>query len=185
MALLGSLAAFLFELRHGPGVKLLATLDALTLGAFAVAGTQRTLEVGLHPGTSLLMGVITAAGGGIVRDVLSRQTPALMRAVPGYTRRQPAASIVCLALSQAGHPKLALLAGMLVGGALRLVSLRFGGGSPSSGCARRSPRRRGPGSATSVSSRAGWRAPPSRCQVGRAAGKSRASQSMTAATRAL
>lgn len=127
VALLGSLAAFLFELRHGPGVRLLATLDALTLGAFAVAGTQRTLEVGLHPGTALLMGVITAAGGGVVRDVLSRQTPTLMRAVPGYYATAAlAASVVCLALSSAGHPRLALLAGMLVGGTLRLVSLRFG-----------------------------------------------------------
>ncbi|MFP2923989.1 trimeric intracellular cation channel family protein [Pyxidicoccus sp. 3LG] len=62
-ALAGALAAFIFELQHGPGVRLLATLDALTLGAFAVAGTQRTLEVGLSPGTALVIGVITAAGG--------------------------------------------------------------------------------------------------------------------------
>ncbi|QSQ21875.1 trimeric intracellular cation channel family protein [Pyxidicoccus parkwayensis] len=127
VAFVGAFAAFLFELRHGPGVKLLATLDALTLGAFAVAGTQRTLEVGLHPGTAVLMGVITAAGGGIVRDVLTRQTPALMRAVPGYYATAAlAASLVCIVFSQAGHPKLALLAGMFVGGALRLVSLRLG-----------------------------------------------------------
>jgi len=126
-ALAGSLAAFVFELRRGPGVRLLSTLDALTLGAFAVAGTQRTLEVGLSAGTALLMGAITAAGGGVVRDVLSRQTPTLMRAVPGYYATAAlAASLVCLAFSRAGHPRLALLAGMVVGGGLRLVSLRYG-----------------------------------------------------------
>jgi uncharacterized membrane protein YeiH len=126
-ALAGALAAFLFELRRGPGVRVLALLDALTLGAFAVAGTQRTLEVGLHPGTSLLMGVITAAGGGIVRDVLTRQTPMLMKAVPGYYATAAlAASLVCLALSVSGHPRLALLAGMWVGAVLRLVSVRYG-----------------------------------------------------------
>jgi uncharacterized membrane protein YeiH len=126
-ALLGALVAFLVDFRNGPGVRVLATLDAVTLGSFAVAGTQRTLEVGLHPGTALLMGVITAAGGGVVRDVLSRQTPALMRAVPGYYATAAlAASAVCLALSQAGHPRLALGVGMLVATTLRLVSLRLG-----------------------------------------------------------
>ncbi|NMO18091.1 trimeric intracellular cation channel family protein [Pyxidicoccus fallax] len=126
-ALVGSFVAFLLDLRKGPGMRVLATLDAVTLGSFAVAGTQRTLEVGLHPGTALLMGVITAAGGGVVRDVLSRQTPALMRAVPGYYATAAlAASAVCLALSQAGHPRLALGVGMVVATTLRLVSLRFG-----------------------------------------------------------
>lgn len=126
-ALAGALAAFLFELRRGQGERVLALLDALTLGAFAVAGTQRTLEVGLHPGTSLLMGVITAAGGGIVRDVLTRQTPMLMKAVPGYYATAAlAASLVCLGLSVSGHPRLALLAGMTVGAVLRLVSVRYG-----------------------------------------------------------
>lgn len=126
-ALLGALAAFLLDFRQGPGLRVLAMLDALTLGSFAVAGTQRTLEVGLPAGTALLMGVITSVGGGIVRDVLSRQTPALMRAVPGYYATAAlAASTVCLAFSLAGHPRLALAVGMLVATTLRLVSLRFG-----------------------------------------------------------
>ncbi|MFP2923990.1 hypothetical protein ACLESO_01990 [Pyxidicoccus sp. 3LG] len=50
-----------------------------------------------------------------------------MKAVPGYYATAAlAASAVCLVFSLAGHPRLALLGGMVVGGTLRLVSLRFG-----------------------------------------------------------
>lgn len=123
----GALAAFIFELRHGPTVKLLSALDALTLGSFAVAGTQRTLEVGLSPGTAVLIGIITAAGGGIIRDVLIRRTPTVMRPEPGYYALAAlAASLVCLAFSLTGHRRLALVAGMAVGAAVRLISVRRG-----------------------------------------------------------
>ena len=43
-----------------------------------------------------------------------------------YATAALAASGVCLAFSQSGHPRLALVAGMLVATTLRLVSLRFG-----------------------------------------------------------
>lgn len=126
-ALLGAFVAFLFDLERGAGVRVFSTLDALTLGAFAVAGTQRTLDVGLPAGSALLLGVITSVGGGIVRDVLTRQTPTLMKAVPGYYAIAAlAASIVCLVFSRLGHPRLGLLSGAIVGAVLRLVSLRFG-----------------------------------------------------------
>lgn len=123
----GAFTAFLFELRHGPTVKLLMSLDALTLGSFAVAGTQRTLEVGLSPGTALLMGIITSVGGGMIRDVLIQRTPTLMRPEPGYYAMAAlAASAVCLALSLLGHQRIALLAGIVVGALVRLFSVRHG-----------------------------------------------------------
>ncbi|AGC49057.1 hypothetical protein MYSTI_07785 [Myxococcus stipitatus DSM 14675] len=126
-AFTGAFAAFIFELKHGPTVKLLSTLDALTLGSFAVAGTQRTLEVGLSPGTAVLIGIIAAAGGGVIRDVLIRRTPTVMRPEPGYYALAAlAASLVCLAFSLTGHRRLALAAGMAVGAAVRLISVRRG-----------------------------------------------------------
>ncbi|WP_342377269.1 TRIC cation channel family protein [Myxococcus stipitatus] len=126
-AFTGAFAAFIFELKHGPTVKLLSTLDALTLGSFAVAGTQRTLEVGLSPGTAVLIGIIAAAGGGVIRDVLIRRTPTVMRPEPGYYALAAlAASLVCLAFSLTGHRRLALVAGMAVGAAVRLISVRRG-----------------------------------------------------------
>ena len=54
--------------------------DAAGLGLFCVAGTQKALDHGLAPVAAALLGVTTAVGGGVLRDVLARETPALFRA---------------------------------------------------------------------------------------------------------
>jgi uncharacterized membrane protein YeiH len=58
----------------------LVVFDAAGLGFFAVAGTQKALDHGLEPVAAALLGVTTAVGGGVLRDVLARETPALFRA---------------------------------------------------------------------------------------------------------
>ncbi|MGY2130389.1 trimeric intracellular cation channel family protein [Blastococcus sp. SYSU DS0617] len=58
----------------------LLVFDAAGLGLFCVAGTEKALEHGLAPVAAALLGVTTAVGGGVLRDVLARETPALFRA---------------------------------------------------------------------------------------------------------
>lgn len=54
-------------------------LDALGLGLFAVAGCQKALAFGLSPFAAVLLGVLTAVGGGMVRDVLVAEIPRVLR----------------------------------------------------------------------------------------------------------
>ena len=79
-AALGGIVTFLFH----PGVervtRFVRVLDAAGLAAFAVAGSLKavtTLDV--SPVASVLVGVITAIGGGIVRDLLAGQVPEVLR----------------------------------------------------------------------------------------------------------
>ncbi|WP_052091480.1 trimeric intracellular cation channel family protein [Modestobacter caceresii] len=58
----------------------LLVFDAAGLGLFCVAGTEKALDHGLAPVAAALLGVTTAVGGGVLRDVLARETPALFRA---------------------------------------------------------------------------------------------------------
>ncbi|MGY2002653.1 trimeric intracellular cation channel family protein [Blastococcus sp. SYSU DS1024] len=58
----------------------LLVFDAAGLGLFCVAGTEKALDHGLEPVAAALLGVTTAVGGGVLRDVLARETPALFRA---------------------------------------------------------------------------------------------------------
>ena len=58
----------------------LLVFDAAGLGLFCVAGTEKALDYGLAPLAAALLGVTTAVGGGVLRDVLARETPALFRA---------------------------------------------------------------------------------------------------------
>jgi uncharacterized membrane protein YeiH len=53
--------------------------DAAGLGLFCVTGTLKALDHGLGSVQSAVLGVTTAVGGGLLRDVIARQTPALVK----------------------------------------------------------------------------------------------------------
>jgi uncharacterized membrane protein YeiH len=57
----------------------LLVFDAVGLGLFCVAGTVKALEHGLPSIAAASLGVTTAVGGGVLRDVIPRETPALVR----------------------------------------------------------------------------------------------------------
>lgn len=57
----------------------LLVFDAAGLGLFTVAGTGKALDFGLAPVAAALLGVTTAVGGGVLRDVIAREVPALVR----------------------------------------------------------------------------------------------------------
>ena len=58
------------------------TLDALSLGVFAVVGFLKGLDSNLPIISIILLGVVTAIGGGIIRDVLCGEVPDVFR--PGH-----------------------------------------------------------------------------------------------------
>lgn len=49
--------------------------DAVGLGIYTLIGIQKSAALGLPPEICVIMGVITAVGGGMIRDVLSNQPP--------------------------------------------------------------------------------------------------------------
>ncbi len=59
--------------------KVIAWLDALGLGAYAVVGMQKSIAAELSVAASVLVGVINAVGGGVLRDVLVREEPLVFK----------------------------------------------------------------------------------------------------------
>ncbi|MFF2184079.1 trimeric intracellular cation channel family protein [Streptomyces sp. NPDC058155] len=53
--------------------------DAAGLGLFCVTGTVKAHEYGLGLTASAALGLATAAGGGVLRDVLANEVPSLLR----------------------------------------------------------------------------------------------------------
>jgi uncharacterized membrane protein YeiH len=53
--------------------------DALGLGLFSVTGATKALQFGLGPVPAILLGAITGVGGGMLRDVLLREVPTVLR----------------------------------------------------------------------------------------------------------
>ena len=59
--------------------RVIAMVDALGLGAYACFGVQKSLQAGLGPTAAVLVGVVNAVGGGLLRDVLTREEPLVFR----------------------------------------------------------------------------------------------------------
>ena len=53
--------------------------DAAGLGLFCVTGTLKALNFGLGTLQAVLLGITTAVGGGLLRDITARETPALVQ----------------------------------------------------------------------------------------------------------
>ncbi len=100
--------------------------DALGLGLFAVAGATKALQVGLGPVQAVLLGTITGVGGGILRDVLLREVPTVLReglyAVPALLG---ATVLVVGQQSGSTSPALPVLAAATCV-VVRLLGLRYG-----------------------------------------------------------
>jgi len=56
---------------------LIVGFDAGGLGLFCTFGTVRALDHGMPVASALLLGVITATGGGLMRDVVANEIPAV------------------------------------------------------------------------------------------------------------
>lgn len=57
----------------------LLLFDAAGLGLFCVTGAAKTLSFGVNPVAAVALGVTTAVGGGLMRDVVAREVPNLFR----------------------------------------------------------------------------------------------------------
>ena len=53
-------------------------LDALGLALFAVAGAEKAWQAGASATVAVVMGVVTATFGGVIRDLLGGESPAIL-----------------------------------------------------------------------------------------------------------
>jgi uncharacterized membrane protein YeiH len=59
--------------------KSLFLFDTIGIGLFTILGMQKALEINLHPLLAMLMGVVSAVFGGVIRDVLANEVPLIFR----------------------------------------------------------------------------------------------------------
>lgn len=58
---------------------ILPVSDAIGLAVFVGIGVEKALKYNADPMVAVIMGVITGCGGGIIRDVLAREVPMILR----------------------------------------------------------------------------------------------------------
>ena len=100
--------------------------DAVGLGLFCVTGATKALDFGVGPVPAILLGAITGIGGGILRDVLLREVPTVLRhdlyAIPALLG---AAVLVIAQESGSSNPVFPVLAAAICVG-VRIVGLKYG-----------------------------------------------------------
>ncbi|MGH2603096.1 MAG: trimeric intracellular cation channel family protein [Dehalococcoidia bacterium] len=129
-----SLVAGLVTFRLYPRVtrlqQVLLLFDAVGLSVFAVSGAYKALAYGLQPLAAALLGMVTGIGGGMVRDVLVREIPVVLRA--DFYALAALAGAMVVAIGTVLHWPLALAT---IGGAvlclvMRLIAIRRGWNLP-------------------------------------------------------
>lgn len=78
--------------------RFIAVVDAAGLGAYAVVGMQKSLSAGLSPAAAVLVGVVNAVGGGLIRDVLVREEPLFFKPGQFYALAALAGCVIFLLL---------------------------------------------------------------------------------------
>lgn len=108
--------------------RVIATIDALGLGAYAAFGTQKALASGLSIPAAMLIGVLNAAGGGILRDVLAREEPLVFKPGQFYVLAALLGAAVFVVAGQfcGLAAQTAALLAIAVTFAARLLSIRLG-----------------------------------------------------------
>lgn len=105
-------------------------LDALGLGLFAVAGCQKALMFGLEPLSAILIGVVTAVGGGVVRDILVTETPRILREEVYALAALIGAVMIYIANAMALDPLWSAITSVLAVFAIRVISVWRGWRAP-------------------------------------------------------
>lgn len=121
---LAALATFFFVRSEALRRRGMPWADALGLSAFAVVGCHVSLAFGAPFLIAVFMGVVTATGGGVMRDLLTNTQPMILCGQL-YATTALVGSLGYAALRQLGAPELAADLAVLAAFALRAAAILF------------------------------------------------------------
>lgn len=112
--------------------RILIAIDALYLAVYTVVGALKALGAGLAPVPAVFLGIVTAVGGGILRDVLAGEAPTLFRTGELYATVSATGSALFVALWESSLVSRAVagIIAMLVMVVLRLLAVYYGWKAP-------------------------------------------------------
>jgi len=127
LALCIAAMAFLRARHFAPTERAMQWPDALGLGLFSASGTQLALAQDLPGIVAVLMGVITATFGGVLRDIVCNEIPTALRDHQPYAVCAFAGGGVRVGAQQAGLPAgAALVLAAATATGLRALALATG-----------------------------------------------------------
>jgi len=101
-------------------------LDAVGLGVFAIARCNKALDHGLDAPGAVLLGMMTAIGGGVLRDIMAAEVPRVLKEEVYALAALAGASAYAIALRSGTPENVAATGAVILAIAIRLASVRFG-----------------------------------------------------------
>ena len=101
--------------------------DALGLAMYSVIGTQKSMNDGLGISAAILIGTLNAIGGGLIRDILTREEASLLKPGQWYAGIAFGGSVLFCLLSRLLRvpPAVAGTLVVLVAFTARLIAYRY------------------------------------------------------------
>jgi len=131
IATLASVVGLLFARAVRAALPVIGVVDTLLIGVWVVIGAERALLVDLSYETAAFLGVITASGGGLLRDLLCHVVPSAVRPGEWYVAAAIPAAVAFVLLVMAGVGiDIAQVTTIVGAAALRAGSQRFGWRTP-------------------------------------------------------
>ncbi|MGK2309992.1 trimeric intracellular cation channel family protein [Cutibacterium sp. V970] len=115
VALVGAGVAMLWKLDSRPWRIALILADGMVLGCWAATGALKTLTAGFSIMPAVLLGLMTAVGGGMIRDVCAGNVPQVFGGNNLYATPALASAIVMVVAQKRGFPSFGMVVATLIG----------------------------------------------------------------------
>lgn len=122
----GAVAALIIGRWYRKSSGVIVFLDSIAMSLFAIAGTYKALIYDTTDLVAVILGIITAVGGGVLRDIVCRVTPQIFTGGPLYATATALGSTVFVFLEKSELPfNLAVTISALIIVVIHMTSVRF------------------------------------------------------------
>ncbi|WP_099332932.1 trimeric intracellular cation channel family protein [Actinomyces minihominis] len=121
-ALVGAAIAFLWKLNSRFWVVALIVADGIVLGCWAATGAMKTMSVGFGVMPALLLGITTAVGGGMIRDVTAGNVPMVFGGNNLYATPALVSAGIMVLLYSLGQPTWGMILATVVGSSFTVLA---------------------------------------------------------------
>lgn len=122
LAVAGAVVALLFHMRGKVWERFMVHGDAIILGVWAVTGAVKALSFDMPLISAVFLGLLTATGGGMIRDVASGQVPRIFGGGPLYAVPALLAASSMVLFHQAGYTAIGMIVSTALGAGLAIIS---------------------------------------------------------------
>jgi uncharacterized membrane protein YeiH len=122
----GAVAALIIGRWYRKSSGVIVLLDSIAMSLFAIAGTYKAIIYDTTDLVAVILGIITAVGGGALRDIVCRVTPQIFTSGPLYATATAIGSTAFVFLEKSELPfNLAVTISALIIVVIHMTSVRF------------------------------------------------------------